>query len=248
MADGMAGWSVGPGFPATRHSILQRIRAGGDEVRRHAFGDLVHGYWKPLYTHLRLTWRLEPEDAQDTTQAFFADAYEKKRLERFDPAKARFRTFVRLCADRFVQHRREAASRAKRGSGVRIASLDFESAEREAADRLASPALDPEALFHQEFVRALFERAVRSVREEFEAGGNRLPFAVFERYDLAPRGGESYATLATEFDVTTAQVTNALALARRRFREHAVAGLRCLSATDDEFRRDAREIFGVEVE
>jgi hypothetical protein len=43
-------------------------------------------------------------------------------------------------------------------------------------------------------------------------------------------------------------VTNALALARRRFREHALDALRALCATDDEFRRDARELFGVEVE
>ena len=100
-------------------------------MRRHAFGDLVHGYWKPVYTHLRLTWRLAPEDAQDATQAFFAEAYEKKRLERFEPAKARFRTFVRLCADRFLQHGREAASRAKRGSGVERAKPAKDPAPRD---------------------------------------------------------------------------------------------------------------------
>jgi hypothetical protein len=237
-----------PGFPSTRHSILERIRTGGSDVRRQAFGDLVFGYWKPVYTHLRLTWRLDPEDAQDATQGFFAEAYEKGWLERFEPAKARFRTFVRMCADRFVQNRQQAAARAKRGGSVRFVSLDFEGAERDTLDRLAAPALDPDALFHQEFVRALFERTVRSLREELQVDGRPLPFALFERYDLAPREGDSYASLAIEFGLTAAQVTNGLAFARRRFRERALEGLRALCGTDDEFRRDARDIFGVEVE
>ena len=87
----------GVGFPSTRHSIIERMRVGEHEVRRGAFGDLVAGYWKAIYTHLRLTWRLTPEDAQDATQGFFADAFEKRWLEQFEPERARFRTFVRMC-------------------------------------------------------------------------------------------------------------------------------------------------------
>jgi DNA-directed RNA polymerase specialized sigma24 family protein len=248
MASGNPEWSGGSRFPATRHSIIERIRVGDTDVRRQAFGDLVEGYWKPVYTHLRLTWHLDPDDAQDATQGFFAEAYEKGWLERFEAAKARFRTFVRVCADRFVQNRRQAASRAKRGGGVQFVALDFEGAERDALARMAAPGLDPDALFHQEFVRALFERAVRSVRQEFEAAGKSAFASLFERYDVAPGEGDSYATLAVEFGLTATQVTNALALARRRFREHALDALRAVCATDDEFRRDARDLFGVEVE
>jgi DNA-directed RNA polymerase specialized sigma24 family protein len=248
MPGGNPEWTAGWRFPATRHSIIERIRAGGSEVRRQAFDDLVQGYWKPVYTHLRLTWRLDPDDAQDATQAFFAEAYEKGWLERFEPAKAKFRTFVRMCADRFAQNRRQAATRLKRGGGVQFVALDFAGAERDAIARLAAQDLDPDAVFHQEFIRGLFERAVAAVREELEAAGKPLPVALFERYDLTPREGDSYAALAAEFDLTTTQVTNALALARRRFREHALDALRALCATDDEFRRDARELFGVEVE
>jgi hypothetical protein len=248
MPAGNSEWSAGSRFPSTRHSIIERIRAGGSDVRRQAFGDLVQGYWKPVYTHLRLTWRLDPDDAQDATQSFFAEAYEKGWLERFEPAKARFRTFVRVCADRFAQNRRQAAARAKRGGGIHFVALDFEGAERDTLARLSSPALDPDALFHQEFIRALFERAVRSVRQELDAADKPAAIALFERYDLAPREGDSYASLAAEFSVTTTQVTNSLALVRRRFRGHALDALRAVCATDDEFRREARELFGVEVE
>jgi len=43
-------------------------------------------------------------------------------------------------------------------------------------------------------------------------------------------------------------VTNYLAFARRSFRSHALAALESLTGSRDEFRREAREIFGLEIE
>jgi DNA-directed RNA polymerase specialized sigma24 family protein len=236
------------GFPATRHSVIERIRDADPDARRQAFGDLVEGYWKPVYKHLRITWRLEPEDARDFTQGFFADAFQKAWLERYEPAKARFRTFVRVCADRFVMNMRQSASRQKRGGGAHTLSLDFDAVEREVASRLSALTPEPEEFFHQEFVRALFERTVESVRAEYEASGKHIQFTLFERYDLAPVEGVSYAQLAREFDLTTTQVTNGLAQVRRRFRERALDALRGLCGSHAEFQREARDLFGMEVE
>src|SRR4029078_11463507 len=103
------------------------------------------GYWKPVYTHLRLTWRLGVEDAQDATQAFFAEAFAKACLERFDPDQARFRTFLRVCADRFAQHRREAAAADKRGGDVQIVAVDFAGVERVPPGRPPAPRRLPDA-------------------------------------------------------------------------------------------------------
>jgi DNA-directed RNA polymerase specialized sigma24 family protein len=234
-------------FPATRHSVIERLRGGVPDERRQAFGDLVEGYWKPVYKHLRVTWRLDPEEARDVTQAFFAEAFDKAWLERFEPQKARFRTFVRVCADRFLMNRRQAEARLKRGGGARPVSLDFETAERELALATAV-APEADAFFHQEFVRALFGRAVEAVRAEFDGSGRGLHVALFERYDLAPDEDVSYARLAEEFQISVTQVTNYLAQVRRSFRGHALAALRALCGSDAEYRREARELFGVEVE
>lgn len=214
--------------------------------RTQAFGDLVAGYWKPVYTHLRLTWQLPPEDAQDLTQAFFTEAWEKGWLERYDPAKARFRTFLRVCADRVVLNWQQSAQRLKRGGDARFVSLDFETAEGELRNHL--PAVLPAAddLFRQEFIRTVFTRAVDEARADFDASGRTLPFRIFERYDLEPDAKVSYADLAREFGCSTAQVTNYLAQARRVFREKALETLRALSASDSDFRDDAKVLFGVE--
>lgn len=235
-------------FPATRHSVIERIRDANPDARRVAFGDLVEGYWQPVYKHLRLTWRLDPEDARDFTQGFFADAFHKAWLERYEPGKGRFRTFVRVCADRFVMNARQSASRLKRGSGAPIQPLDFDSAEGALASSRLVATDDPDERFHQEFIRALFERAVAGVRAEYEAKGRPQHFAMFERHDLALEEAPSYAELARAFNLTSTQVTNRLAQVRRSFRERALEALRGLCGSDGEFRREARDLFGVKVE
>jgi RNA polymerase sigma factor (sigma-70 family) len=232
-------------FPATRHSVIERIRDGSADARRQAFGDLIEGYWKPVYKHLRITWRLDPEDARDLTQGFFAEAFQKAWLERYEPGKAKFRTFVRVCADRFVMNTRQAASRLKRGGGAHRLPLDFEGVEREVVSRQLSTQPEADEYFHQELVRSLFERAVQDLRSECAAAGREIQFVLFERYDLNPEEGVSYAQLARELGLTSAQVTNHLAHARRRFRERALDALRGLCGSHDEFRREAYDIFGV---
>jgi DNA-directed RNA polymerase specialized sigma24 family protein len=236
------------GFPATRHSVIERIRDDNPDARRQAFNDLIEGYWKPVYKHLRVTWRLDSEEARDLTQGFFAEAYQKAWLERFEPEKARFRTFVRVCADRFVMNARQAASRLKRGGGARTVSLDFDAADRELLALRQPAAAEPDKYFHQEFVRALFERSIAAVRSEFEAAGRGLHYTLFERYDLSPEEGVSYAGLAKEFNLTVAQVTNHLAQIRRAFRVRALETLRGLCGSDAEYQREARELFGVDPE
>jgi hypothetical protein len=57
----------------------------------------------------------------------------------------------------------------------------------------------------------------------------------------------TYDGLAVEFGIPETQVTNYLAFARRRFRHHVIETLAALTATDDEFAAEAREILGVEL-
>jgi RNA polymerase sigma factor (sigma-70 family) len=236
-----------PVFPSTRHSVIERLRAQEAPQRTEAFGDLVQGYWKPVYKYLRVRWRLSPEEAEDATQAFFAEAFEKDWFDRFDPGKARFRTFVRVCVDRQVMNAHQAAAREKRGGSAERLSIDFAGAEHELLVQ-SSVMPDADDFFRREFVRALFDRAVGSLRDDYLSRGRQLHWTLFERYDLAPEPRPSYADLAVEFALTQGQVTGYLAQARRAFREHTIAGLRALCATAEEFRREARDLLGVEVE
>ena len=236
-----------PAFPPTRHSVIERLRAHGEAGRSEAFGDLVAGYWKPVYKYLRVRWRLGPEEAEDATQALFAEAFENLWFDRFDPDKARFRTFVRLCADRLVMNSRQAASRIRRGGGQQTLSIDFAGAEDELSAQV-SGVPEAEDFFKREFVRALFDRAVRSLRQDCLSRGREVHWRLFERYDLRAEDRPSYAELATEFQLTPGQVTGYLAQARRAFRTHTIAELKALCGSAEEFRREARDLLGLETE
>ena len=118
-------------FPSTRQSIVAAIGSDHGEVRRSAYDRLVTAYWKPVFKYVRLKWHAAPDDAADLTQGFFLRAFEKEFFAGFDPARARFRTYLRTCLDGFVANARKADSRLKRGGGVTFVPLDFEEAERE---------------------------------------------------------------------------------------------------------------------
>ena len=120
-------------------------------------------------------------------------------------------------------------------------------AERE-MDDMATAIADPDRFFHDETVRFLFARAVTSLQAACVDAGREVVFRVFERHDLAPASDTSYATVARDLGISVSQVTNHLHAARKQFRDMALGHLRALSATDDEYRREAREIFGLEIE
>jgi RNA polymerase sigma factor (sigma-70 family) len=236
---------VNDAFPLTRQSVVAALRAPDGAERERAFAALVEAYWRPVYKYLRLRWRLDASDAEDATQSFFARAHEREYFARFDPARARFRTFLRTCVDGFAANERQAASRLKRGGGAEHVSLDYATAEAELA--ALSPQDDYERFFAREWVRAIFSAAVRELREQCTRDRHLVRYEIFARYDLAEGDAArsiSYAALAAELGLTTSQVTNYLSSMRRQFRAILLERVRALTATDAEFRDEVRELFG----
>lgn len=233
-------------FPPTRFSVVERTRSADAETRRLAYAAIIEAYWKPVYKYLRLKWNLDADAAADVTQEFFTNTLEKDVLGRFDPARARFRTYLRLCVDGFAANVKKAEGRLKRGGGITSVPLDFTSAEGEIVrHELAVPA-DLDELFYQEWVRALFQRAVHDLRTWAHDTGHDLMFAVFERYDLGGVDDErpTYAEIARELNLTPTAVTNHLAAMRRRFRGVVLDRLRDLTTSDEEFEVEAKRLLG----
>ena len=232
-------------FPVTNHSAIIGARSDDQLTRRRAFDTILASYWKPAYKYIRFKWQADNEDAKDLTQGFFANAFEKNHFANYDATKASFQTFLRTCLDGFVANERKAGRRLKRGGDMDHYQLDFTTAETELAAH-ASTDLSPEDYFHREWVRWMFTLAVDALRQRCEESGRNIHFQLFERYDLR-EDNASYASLGEEFNLDTATVNNYLAAVRRDFRRVVLEKLREITATDDEFRTEARSLLGVDV-
>jgi RNA polymerase sigma-70 factor (ECF subfamily) len=236
----------GGNFPATHWSAIEGARSSDPEQRRRAFDRIVSIYWKPIYKYVRARYPRSAEDAQDLTQEFFASLIDRGTLDAYEPRRARLRTFLRSCVDALVANTDRDARRLKRGGGSRPLSLEFELAEGELA-RTGLPSPDRlDDFFEKEWARSLFAAAVEQLRAHCSAKGKEVVFALFERYDLddAEPGRPTYADLAREYAISTTDVTNHLAGARREFRRISLDLLRETTASDDEFRREARSLLG----
>jgi RNA polymerase sigma factor (sigma-70 family) len=233
-------------FPSTNYSAIVAARSDDESIRRRAFDTILTSYWKPAYKYIRLKWQIDNEDAKDLTQGFFATAFEKDYFATYDVAKASFQTFLRTCLDGFVANERKAGRRLKRGGDRYHYQLDFLSAEDELASQ-ASTHLSPEDYFHREWVRWMFTLAVETLRQRCDETGRSIHFQLFERYDLRDDSQVSYALLAKEFGLDSATVNNYLAATRRDFRRIVLEKLREITATEEEFRNEARSLLGIDV-
>lgn len=250
MADDTGIGGAGNRFPATLHSVIAGVQSTVAEERARAYERIVTSYWKPVYKYIRVKWGKPNEGAKDLTQEFFLRVMEKQFFRTFDPGKARFRTFLRVCLDRFIANEAQSAARLKRGGEAQVIPLDFHGADQELLLIAPPPADAMEKYFEQEWIRSLFSSSLAMMKEQCAAEGKDLHFAVFSRYHLADEedtGSRTYESIAAEFGIPVTTLTNHLAYGRREFRRIVLQQLRELTATEAEFRDEARSLLGVEL-
>jgi DNA-directed RNA polymerase specialized sigma24 family protein len=253
----------GAKFPPTRPSAIGSVASDDPAERARAFDILVRAYWRPVYTHVRLRWRREPEDARDITQGFFARAFEKSHFGGYDAAQSRFRTYLKGSLDNYVRELARSASRQKRGAGRLEVSLDFDVVEEELSRSGAlDAARDPsaaDACFDHEWTRSVFASALAALEALCEKQGKQVYFEVFRRYVLDPEldpelsravstkdARPSYAAVASACGIAVSDVTNYLSWTRRELRARVLEQLREITANEEEFREEARAMLGVD--
>src|SRR5438874_11153815 len=155
-------------FPTTRWTM---VVAAGDPHRKEARSALVslcENYWYPLYAYLRR--RGHPADqAQDLTQEFFIRVLEGRYLDRADPEKGRFRSFILTSLKCFVADEQDRHRAHKRGGGV-LVQLEFSSGE-ERYQREPSHDETPERIFERRWALSMLERVTGRLRDEFVRHG-----------------------------------------------------------------------------
>ncbi len=204
-------------FHTTRWS---QVKAAGDSQvvgSERALAELCAQYWTPLYAYARRRGH-DAEDARDLTQAFFAKLLEKRDLKSADPTRGRFRTFLLSSMQNFLAGEWRKDHALKRGGGVEVLSLDYDSAE-DTYLREPSHDLSPEAVYERRWALGLIEQAVAELQTQYLKAGNGDLFEALKGY----LGGDvevlPYAELSRQLGQSEGALRTAATRMRARWRK-----------------------------
>jgi RNA polymerase sigma factor (sigma-70 family) len=202
-------------FPTTRWTL---VVAAGDPNRKEARSALVslcENYWYPLYAYLRRRG-YSADQAQDLIQEFFVRVLEGRYLDRAEPGRGRFRSFILTSLKFFVADEQDRQRARKRGGGI-VVPLEFSSGEER---YLREPAHDetPERIFELRWARAILDRVVEKLRNEFVHLGHAEHFERLKVF-LLGQSDAPYAELALEMNTTEGALKVAIHRLRKRYRE-----------------------------
>jgi RNA polymerase sigma-70 factor (ECF subfamily) len=202
-------------FPTTRWTL---VVAAGDPQRKEARSALVslcENYWYPLYAYLRR--RGYPADqAEDLTQEFFIRLLEGRYLDRADPEKGRFRSFILTSLKFFVADEEDRQRARKRGGGA-LVPLEFSSGE-ERYQREPAHDETPERIFERRWALSMLDRVVERLRNEFVHHGHAEHFERLKVF-LLGQSDAPYAALAREMNTSEGALKVAVHRLRKRYRE-----------------------------
>jgi len=202
-------------FPTTRWTLVVAAGDPHEKEARSALVSLCENYWYPLYAYLRR--RGYPADqAQDLTQGFFIRMLEGRYLDRADPEKGRFRSFLLSSLKFFVADEEDRDRAHKRGGGA-LVPLEFSSGEERYR---REPAHDetPERIFERRWALSVLDRVVEALHNEFVQHGRPDHFERLKVY-LLGQSDAPYAALAREMKTSEGALKVAIHRLRKRYRE-----------------------------
>jgi RNA polymerase sigma factor (sigma-70 family) len=188
-------------FTTTQWSL---VRAGGDSgnpaLQREALATLCRAYWPPVYAYIRCRGN-DVESARDLTQGFFTLLLDKNYVKKADRDRGRFRSFLLTCVKRYLTDVRDRRHARKRGGGLTILPLEFQTEESsfrfEPADRRT-----PEAIFEKRWALSVVRQAVSRLEQEMQRSGKQGQFRRLKPW-LTGEGPESpYSRLAEDLGMS----------------------------------------------
>ena len=211
-------------FATTRWTMVVSAGSAGTAQSAQALEGLCQAYWFPLYAYVRRRGHGR-EDAEDLTQAFFADLLGRRDFARADAGKGRFRAFLLASLKNFLANERDKGLRLKRGGNITHFPLDWQSADTRF--QVADPANpSPDQAFDREWAVALLERVIRRLEHECVAEGKGERFVALKGFLTTDRQDASYGQSAQLLGMGESALRVAVHRLRKRYREllrHEVA-------------------------
>jgi RNA polymerase sigma-70 factor (ECF subfamily) len=228
-------------FATTQWSLVADAGRGSSPDSRAALEALCQAYWYPLYAYARRHVARSGE-AEDLTQAFFAELLEKNYVADAQPDRGRFRAFLLTAFKHFLSKQRDKSRAAKRGGGRHQLSLDFQAGDsRYRLEPVAE--LTPEQAYDRQWALTLLGHTLERLANEYAATSRERQFELLKPYLGGDRGGVPYAETAQQLDCSEAAVKMAVQRLRRRYRELIRAEIAATVASPDEIDDEIGRLF-----
>ena len=205
----------GNAFPITHWSMVLQAGTDSPAAARAALESFCERYWCPLYEFARRQGRSH-HDAEDCAQAFLAQLLATSGLQRAQPERGRFRTFLLTAFRNFLTTEWRSAQAAKRGGGVAVVSLGTPEAAERFAQEAPDQGLTPEQAFDRRWTQEMIERTLCELRYDFRRDGREAIFDTLAPLVWGNEGAESLAQHAARCGMSTSVFTVALHRLRRR--------------------------------
>ncbi len=204
-------------FKPTRWSLVLRASDRREPTAAAALNELCATYWYPLYCFARRRG-LNPPDAEDATQGFFARILQRETLADADPERGRLRTFLLTAFQRYLVNFDEHRFAQKRGGAAHPISLD------DAEQRFGAEPADgnsPEKIFEHQWALAVLDRTLAALAAECESRGQGTAFEIFRPLlsDALDESSDSYATISARLAMTPGAARVAVHRMRKRYRD-----------------------------
>jgi len=243
MVDDFGTMEVRAAFQSTLWSVVLRAREGDAEERRAALQRLCQSYWPPLYAYLLRKGHTR-DDAQDLVQGFFAYLLENALVDRADPERGRFRSYLLKILENWLAGEYRKSHALKRGGGQATLSFDFavggsvEHVEPEAKD-------SPEDSFNRSWAMTVLKQALELLKSEYESRGMGPHFEAFCAQISGGPERPSHEALSASLGCSLGDVNSLLSASRRRLREFVRSVLRATVEDEGDVDQEVNSLFQI---
>ena len=232
-------------FPTTAWSFIQMVQdRRHDEYLPH-LNRFASAYWKPVFFFVRAKG-YALHRAEDLTQEFFLRLMQREWLEKADPNRGRFRTFLLTVLTRFLSDQGPGRAAKQVVFDNRLVSIQSLLGD---ADKSYEPPVDetPENIFMRQWAAALVAQVLERLRLYYEENGQPQWYEVFAAtHGMTEGSGRvSQEELGQRFGMTRDRVRYAMEMTQKRFVHLIHEEVRDQVGSETEIDNEVRELLAL---
>ena len=208
--------NCGVAFTTTHWSMVLEAQ-GESPAAQEALEKLCRIYWRPIYGFVRRQG-VQPEEAKDLTQGFFALLLERRDLDTVRKEKGRLRSYLLTSLKHFLTNERSRAMTIKRGEGQRLIPLEA-FRERERAGFEPTDPASADHIYERRWALTVLDQVLVRLGDEYRAAGKMPLFDQLQKSLTNEPDHPSQADTAHKFGMTENAVKQAFHRLRQRYRQ-----------------------------